>query len=207
MSVNSPLFQTKSIIFTPIDYQEDPQVISKWSHEARYTRMLSTEPSMPISPEQVKKYLETIEKEMDERSAYYFHIHTTSGRNGKEGPLIGFARVYRIEWSHSTGMLELGIGDPQLWGKGYGTQALDLVLTFSFRELNLYRLTAQIPEYNHRALVLFEKAGFAEEVRRRKAIQRVHRRWDVLHLGLLRDEWLARHQHAGAHKKGKHNGR
>jgi RimJ/RimL family protein N-acetyltransferase len=211
MSINSSLFKARSIVFTPIDYDEDPPVISKWSHDSRYMRMLSTEPAIPLSPEQVKKNLEAIEKEMDERSAYYFSIHTTSGGNGNEGPLIGFARIYGIEWSHDTGVLEVGIGDPQQWGKGYGTQVLGLMLNFSYGELNLYHLTAQIPEYNYRALALFENAGFAEEVRRRKAIQRDYRRWDMLYLGLLREEWLARHrlqnQHDYAYEEGKHNGR
>lgn len=211
MSINSSLYQARSIVFTPIDYGTDPEVISKWSHDSRYTRMLSTEPAIPLSPEQVKKKLEAIEKEIDEKSAYYFSIHTTSSRNGKEGPLAGFARIYWIEWSHGTGMLELGIGDPQQWGKGYGSQALDLLLHFAFRELNLHRLSAQMPEYNHRALALFKKAGFVEEVRRRKAIQRDRRRWDMLHLGILKEEWLTSHglrnQNNNAHKKGTDNGR
>jgi RimJ/RimL family protein N-acetyltransferase len=38
-------------------------------------------------------------------------------------------------------------------------------------------------------LRFFEKAGFIVEVRRRQALNRDGRRWDLLHLGLLQQEW------------------
>jgi len=36
---------------------------------------------------------------------------------------------------------------------------------------------------------LLKKSGFVEEVRRRKALDRDGRRWDLLIFGLLKDEW------------------
>jgi RimJ/RimL family protein N-acetyltransferase len=64
-----------------------------------------------------------------------------------------------------------------------------LLLGYAFRELNLFRVSIAIPEYNQVALRLFEKAAFKVEARRREAIHRKGRRWDVLHYGLLREEW------------------
>lgn len=66
---------------------------------------------------------------------------------------------------------------------------LRLLAHFAFRELNLYRLSAAVPEYNAVALHLFEKAGFVKEVCRRQALNRDGRTWDMLHLGLLQSEW------------------
>jgi RimJ/RimL family protein N-acetyltransferase len=66
------------------------------------------------------------------------------------------------------------------------------LLRYAFDELNLYRLTAVIPEYNPVAMQLFSKAGFVEEVRRRKALNRDDKRWDLINLGLLHEEWSAR---------------
>jgi RimJ/RimL family protein N-acetyltransferase len=87
--------------------------------------------------------------------------------------------------------LELGIGDPNDRRHGFGSEALRLILRYAFAELNLYRLSVMVPEYNPPALSLFTKAGFVEEVRRREALQRDGRYWDALHLGLLREEWEA----------------
>jgi RimJ/RimL family protein N-acetyltransferase len=64
-----------------------------------------------------------------------------------------------------------------------------LLLRFGFGELNLFRLSAGIQEYNQAALRLFQSAGFVEEVRRRQALFRFGRRWDHLFFGLLNEEW------------------
>lgn len=64
-----------------------------------------------------------------------------------------------------------------------------MLLRYPINELNLYRLTAFIPEYNFPARSLFKGFGFVEEVRRRQALERDYRRWDLLQFGLLADEW------------------
>jgi RimJ/RimL family protein N-acetyltransferase len=51
-----------------------------------------------------------------------------------------------------------------------------------------------VPEYNEGALRLFQKFGFMEEVRRRQALDRDGRRWDLLIFGQLRTEWEDRAQ-------------
>ena len=57
------------------------------------------------------------------------------------------------------------------------------------RWLNLFRLSARVPEYNQAAIALFRKFGFVEEVRRRQALDRDGRRWDLIVFGLLNSEW------------------
>jgi RimJ/RimL family protein N-acetyltransferase len=66
---------------------------------------------------------------------------------------------------------------------------MGLLLRFAFAELNLFRVTIVVPEYCQAAIALVYKFGFVEEVRRRKAILRDDRAWDLLALGLLRSEW------------------
>jgi RimJ/RimL family protein N-acetyltransferase len=138
----------------------------------------------------LKKKYEKIEKEADEsKNMFYFTIRTKPAETDDPGRLIGFVQLYWIEWNHGAGLVKIGIGDPNDRGKGYGTEALRLILRFVFAELNLFRLSAIIPEYNQPALRLFKKAGFVEEVCRRKALQRDGKVWDLLHLGILREEW------------------
>ena len=69
------------------------------------------------------------------------------------------------------------------------TQALKLLLRYSFGELNLYRVTAVVPAYNEGALKLFQKFGFVEEIRRRQAMNRDGQFWDLVSFGLLNAEW------------------
>ena len=189
MRIDEPLFEGEHICLAPIDHEKDPEIESRWTHDAEYLRLLSADPARPIAPALLKKKYDEIEKEMDEgRKLFYFTIRLRSDER-----LIGFARLFWIEWSNGTGMIQLGIGDPQDRGQGYGSEALRLLLRYAFAELNLHRLTAFIPEYNKGAMRLFEKAGFIEEVRRRQAIHRDGRRWDMVHMGILRREWKLQH--------------
>lgn len=201
MRIDEQLFQGPRICLAPIDHEKDAEVEARWTHDASYLRLLSLKPALPASPAQIKKRYEAIEKEQEqERNLFYFTIRlrlTEADPAAEEPsvaaqPLIGFARVYWIEWVNGNGYVQIGIGDSQNRQQGYGSEALRLLLRFAFGELNLHRLTAQVPEYNPAALRLFQKAGFVEEVRRRQALNRDGRRWDLLHLGLLYNEWEAR---------------
>jgi RimJ/RimL family protein N-acetyltransferase len=185
MDLKRSLFEEELICLAPIDPERDAEIEAKWTHDAEYLRLLKADIARPLSPAQVKKAYESIEKKVEEdKNLFYFTIRTRPDER-----LVGFAKLYAITWSHGTGMLQMGIGDPQDRKQGYGRQALSLLLRYAFDELNLYRLTALVPEYNRDALRFFEKAGFVIEVRRRQALNRDGRRWDLLHLGLLQEEW------------------
>jgi len=193
MTISTQLFEGKLIRLGPIDHDKDPDVISKWTHDPEYLRMLSLEPARPLSPAQVKKKLEKIEKAVEEeKNTFYFTIRRQSVESEENDRLVGFARFYWIEWNHGVGRLQLGIGDPRDRGLGYGTETLSMLLRYGFEELNLFAVRASIQEYNSIAMKLFTQFGFIEEARQREAILRDGRRWDLLHVGILRNEWEAR---------------
>lgn len=188
--IQTQLFESEEIRFGPIDYEKDPEIESKWTHDAEYMRLYDTVPVRPLSAAMVKKQYEKLEKQVEEdKNLYHFAI-----RAREDDRLIGKATIQWIEWSNGNGFLRLGIGAAEDRRKGYGTQALKMLLRFAFAELNLYRVTAFVPEYNEGAVALLKRAGFTEEVRRRKALDRDGRRWDFLTFGLLKEEWLERAQ-------------
>ena len=193
MDIKTSLFEGEWVHLTPIDPEQDAQVESKWTHNPRYLRMLYSEPARPLSPAQVKKKYEAIEKEAEEgKNLFHFAIRTRTEQNQER--LIGFAQLFWIDWTNSSGVVRLGIGNPDDWGRGYGSDSLRLLLRYAFAELNLFGLMAFIPEYNQVALRLFQRAGFIEEVRRREALNRDGRYWDMIHVGILRDQWIAHAQ-------------
>lgn len=186
MKIEEPLFVSKHVCLAPIDHDQDPEIESRWTHDGEYLQLVSMEPARPLSPAQLREKYEKIEKEIEEsKSLYYFTI-----RMRTDDRLIGFSKLYWIEWSSGTGFVELGIGDEGDRCKGFGTEALNMLLRYAFAELNLHRLTALVPDYNIAAKRLFGKCGFVEEVRRRQALDRFGQRWDLLHLGILSREWF-----------------
>ena len=178
------LFEGQLVRFASPDAERDAETVSKWSHDLEYLRLLSADIAKPLSPFQVKKQYEEWDKDAEKRNVFNFTV-----RLKEDDRLLGFARLHRIEWTHATGSLQIGLGDRNDRGKGYGTEAIRMLLRYAFDELNLYRLAASLPEYNTGALRFFERAGFIVEVRRRQAIQRDGKRWDAVMMGLLRDEW------------------
>jgi RimJ/RimL family protein N-acetyltransferase len=187
MNLNDPLFEGQKIRLAAIDHEKDPEIETRWMQDISYLRMLSSDLSRPLSPSQLKKHYQEIEKEQEEsRSLFYFTI-----RQRPEDRLVGFARISWVEWSNGAGMVQIGIGDARDRRQGYGSEVLKLLLRYAFAELNLYRLTAVIPEYNDIALHVFQKAGYTQEVRQRQVVNRDGQLWDLIHLGILRQEWQA----------------
>ena len=185
MDIQKQLFSGAKVCLGPIDYENDPQIISTWSHDPEYLRLVDVKPAMPISAGRAKKQVEALELEMEQsKTLFYFTI-----RAREDDRLLGFAEIRWIEWSHGSGWVRLGIGERQERHKGYGSEALGLLLRYAFHELNFYRLSAEIAGYNLAARRLFEKAGFTEEVKRRLAVSRDGRGWDVHIYGLLSQEW------------------
>lgn len=64
---------------------------------------------------------------------------------------------------HSYAEIGLLIGEKQCWGKGYGSEAIGLVLEYAFKNLNIHRLTAGAYANNLGSIKAFEKNGFIIE--------------------------------------------
>lgn len=178
------LFEGHLVRFAPPDAERDAEIVSKWSHDPEYLRLLSADMARPLSPFQVKKQYEEWDKDVEKHTAFNFAV-----RLKEDDRLLGFARLYRVEWTHGTASLQIGLGDRNDRGQRCGTETLQMLLRYAFDELNLYRLSASTVEYNTGAIRFLERAGFVVEVRRRQAVQRDGKRWDAIMLGLLREEW------------------
>jgi RimJ/RimL family protein N-acetyltransferase len=189
MDITTSLYTGKLVRLTRIEFEKDPQTLAEWSQDASLMRMLDDSPARPMASEQIKKRLEKMEKEMDEKhEMFYFHIRPLEAEQ-----LVGWGKIYSILWPSQIANIELAIG-PSEQNKGYGSDAFHLLLRLAFDELNLNRLTVRLPAYNIRAIEFVKKFGFSEEVRRREVILRDGRRWDFLLFGLLRSEWSVNHE-------------
>lgn len=120
------------------------------------------------------------------------------GRNGPdfaieaEGTYIGSCGLFNLDDVAGTAELGIGIGDPAYRGKGYGREALDLLLDYGFRLRNLRRIWLRVNGDNERAIRTYRAAGFAEEGRQRGHVWSNGRYIDLVYMGVLRDEWKRR---------------
>ena len=186
MSIADQLFENQRLRLAAPDPEKDATIESLWTHDPEFQQLISAEPVRPFSPGQLKKKYEEAEKEKrPNRFPFAIRLRT-------DDRLIGFAWLEHIEWNNASGTLTAGLGASADRRQGYGTEALQMLLRYAFDELNLHRLSATTFEYNTGAQRWLEKAGFVLEARRRQAIHRHGRRWDVLHYGFLREDWKER---------------
>ena len=167
---------------------EEPDASAKeevhWQRDSEFVRLESVDPAMMFSEKKLKQWIEERNEKGFDPKRYPFSIRTL-----KEDKLIGFVGLW-VDMIHSEAWVGIGIGEREFWGKGYGTEAMKLCLQYAFTELNLYRVSLGLHDYNPRALKSYEKAGFRLEGRSRKDTLREGRRTDGLWMGILRDEWL-----------------
>ena len=168
---------------------EEPGVLAeamvRWGSDSEYLRLLDADPPNQLS---VKKFTEFIQKDQEkDPPADFFAIRTLV-----DDRLVGCAGLDGDAFPNGDAFVGIGIGEREFWGKGYGTDAMKVILRFGFQELNLRRISLDTFEYNPRAIRSYENVGFVHEGRARKFLLREGRRWDMLFMGILREEWLAR---------------
>ena len=161
------------------------EALSRWSRNSEYWRLLAADPARLISVKSTKEWLEKA-MEKDPPDFYMFVIRTLA-----DDRLIGEIGMDGAVWHHGDTFIGISIGEPSDWGKGYGTDAMGVLLRYAFTEMNLWRVSLSVFEYNSRAIRSYEKAGFQVEGRERKYIHRDGERYDMIFMGLLRSEWQA----------------
>jgi RimJ/RimL family protein N-acetyltransferase len=106
--------------------------------------------------------------------------------------LIGTCAFSQLDGDNGSALFHITIGEADAWGKGYGTEATELMLAHAFTQLPLHRVALTVFEFNARAIRAYEKCGFVVEGRSREAILRDGHYWDEIHMSILADEWEAR---------------
>jgi len=82
------------------------------------------------------------------------------GIEDKNGNFIGEIEINHIKWKDKQAELFLYIGEKDLWGKGYGYDAIKTFLNYIFKEKNFKYIYLRVYEHNIRAIKCYEKCGF-----------------------------------------------
>lgn len=80
-----------------------------------------------------------------------------------DGRYVGNAWLWDINRRHCKAELRILIGDRSAWGRGIGTEAIDMLTRYGHDELKLHKIYAYVMERNPRAKIAFERAGYALE--------------------------------------------
>lgn len=159
------------------------ELMEKWYRDSEFARNYDFP---PVRPKNIK------------RAQMHFREYATSDIAGRAMFLIqtlenvqtiGECELELVKGHARDAYVSIGIGERAFWGRGYGTDAMRLVLTFGFNEWHLHRITLSVFDYNPRALRSYEKAGFVVEGRMRGRLHRNGKRSDDVVMGILRADW------------------
>jgi RimJ/RimL family protein N-acetyltransferase len=165
------------------DLEKDSEAWARWNRDSEYQRLLDSGPAFLHPSASVRSYLE---KEIG-KEYIIFSIHSL-----EDDRIVGFIDLGGLDWQAHSAWVAVGIGEAEYRGRGLGTEAMQLLVRFAFEQLNLNRINLSVYEYNPAARRSYEKCGFVLEGCQRQFLNRGGRRWDMIFMGLLKEDWLAK---------------
>jgi|SRR5581483_1727413 RimJ/RimL family protein N-acetyltransferase len=182
LRMDNQLYTGELVRLAANDPNADARTMQEWHRDTEFFRLGYGRIAQPWSLERVKQRIERIGDEPDEP---VFAIRTLA-----DDKLIGQLGLW-VERPHGEGFVWILIGERAYWNKGYGTDAMRVLLRYAFQELNLHRVSLRVFAFNARAIRSYEKVGFKPEGHLRHALNRMGQRWDEVWMGILRREWQA----------------
>jgi len=154
--------------------------IMQWINNPEVTRYLLAF-TVPMSRAMEEKWLE--QATVHTASDKFFALETLAGE------YLGGCGFHRIDAVNRHAEIGIAIGKASYLGKGYGADAINVLLRLGFYSLNLNKIYLRVFSGNVRAIRCYEKCGF-KEVGRQKQHRFVSGEWqdDVL-MEVLRSEW------------------
>jgi len=171
--------------------REDLQRRFEFDNDVGYHTLLSSDPWEP-------RPLARLEAEFEERARKEEQDYTSFAIEA-DGQYIGHCILYDFNQLAQRCSLGIGIGDPAYQGRGYGRDALRVLLDYAFRLRNLRKVALTVSGDNERAIRSYRACGFIEEGRLRQHDWAAGQYIDVLCMGLLREEWEAQQPLLSSH--------
>ena len=165
--------------------KSDLDAVMKWVNDGEVTQFLRDELfAYPVSRALEERFIE--HASMPSHTAHEFAIETLADRT-----YIGGVGLQDIDWILRSAEAGIVIGNKYYWGKGYGSDAMKVLMRLAFDRMNLHRLWLRVYDFNHRAIASYEKCGFQRwgVLRDGKFIRgRYH---DTIVMGILESEYRA----------------
>ncbi len=123
-------------------------------------------------------------------------IPTSSHRwqiDSVEGKHIGWVNYYHLDEQAGYAYVGIALPEPETWGKGYGTEAVSLVVDYLFRSLGLKSVRTKTWTGNRRMRHVAEKVRFKEIVHspHRAPLSVRGEPLEFVEYAITRAEWLA----------------
>ena len=169
----------KSVYLSPMNIGDIEKYV-KWLNDFSVTDGLNGSQNL-VTLESEKEWLEKNCKE----GSFQFAIVKLENNE-----LIGNCGFNELDTINGKGSIGIFIGDEVNRNKGYGTEALNLLIDYGFRYLNLNNIMLSVYSFNKRAIKCYEKVGFKVIGKRRECYFKDNKRYDDIYMDILRSEYF-----------------
>ncbi|MFY8331552.1 GNAT family N-acetyltransferase [Vagococcus carniphilus] len=174
------MFETNNIKLRKVT-ESDAEIYNKWRNDTDV--MYSTSPELDqYTLDDTIQFISFVTSSQNSKS---YMIETKD-----DNKTVGIVSLININNKDRSAECIIDIGEKDKWGQGIGKEAFNLIMEYSFKELNLHRLTLRVFSYNKRAIGLYEKLGFKPEGVMREAFYRSGEWHDIHVMGILKKEYL-----------------
>ncbi|SES61722.1 Protein N-acetyltransferase, RimJ/RimL family [Oceanobacillus limi] len=174
------MFSSNRIALRKVE-KKDIEQYHSWRNNTEV--MVSTNPSLDqYSLEDTREFVEEVL--INSTSSKSYIIMETE----KDTP-IGITSLINIDYKNRNAECIIDIGETEYWGQGYATEALHILIHYAFQELHLHRISLRVFAFNEKAIHLYQKLGFQKEGTSRQALYRNGQWHDIIHMGMLAEEY------------------
>ena len=103
--------------------------------------------------------------------------------------MIGSISIHNIDHLNRNAFLGIFIGEEEHRSKGYGAEAIRLILAYGFNTLNLHNIMLSVNEDNMEGITCYKKVGFKEVGRRREWVFKNGKYIDRIYMDILAREF------------------
>lgn len=163
---------------SPIDVEDAP-IFTEWLNDMELTRYL-TLATYNITIGGEREALVRLSKE---------HNYSIIALDTEK--LIGNCGLMDLDQINRSAELGIFIGNKEYLSKGYGTEALRLLIDYAFNYLDLENILLKVYSFNERAIRCYEKVGFRKIGIRRNAIRRERKNYDIVLMDIVPSDFYA----------------
>ena len=164
--------------------EDDLATLARWEMDAG---RLATSSSWVCPPSEAAAKERLAKWNANEKDDVGFAIETL----GDAPVLVGSLALSGARPKDRCGTIGIALGREYL-GRGYGTDAMRVIVSYGFREMGLHRIQLSVAPFNQGGVRAYEKAGFVVEGRYRESVWHDGRWYDEVLMSVLDHEWAAR---------------
>ena len=168
---------------------ENVTAFRRWYADPEIARLARYQQT-PMRPEEIDRFFEA---RVVGAGTLAMAVHDRAANR-----LVGTCAFSQLDGENGSALYHITIGESDVWGRGYGTEATRLMLDHAFRTLGLHRIALFVFEFNERAIRAYQRCGFVVEGRSRESIWRDGRWWDELAMSVLESDWRQMHARVAA---------